>query len=134
MKFKNLWGKEHLERCMKVIRKAKRWQLKNLNGNGSHNQGAKKSFISKVHTLGSIQYVNLVQLFGYYIQGTKHILVYKYMSNSSINKWLFDDKSNHFLNWHERVHIIIGIVEGLAYLSKCNPTILHCNMKPHNIL
>jgi serine/threonine protein kinase len=105
--------------------------IKNLNGSGSHNQGAKKSFISKVHTLGSIQHVNLVQLFGYYIQGTKHILVYKYMSNSSINKWLFDDKSNHFLNWHERVHIIIGIVEGLAYLSKCNPMILHCNMKPH---
>jgi serine/threonine protein kinase len=112
----------------------KKIPIKNLNGNGSHNQGAKKSFISKEHTLGSIQHVNLVQLFGYYIQGTKHILVYKYMSNSSIHKWLFDDKSNHLKNWHEQMHIIIGIVNGLAYLNKCNPMIFHLNIKRHNIL
>lgn len=90
--------------------------------------------MSEVHTLGSIQHVNLVQLFGYCIQGTKHILMYEYMSNSSIDKWLFDDKSNYFLNWCERMCIIIEIAKGLAHLNQCNPMILHLNIKPHNII
>jgi serine/threonine protein kinase len=38
----------------------------------SHNEGAKKSFISKVCIWGSIQYINLVRLLGYCIKGLKH--------------------------------------------------------------
>lgn len=64
----------------------------------------------------------------------QNTLVYEYMSNSSINNWLFNDKSDPFFNWHERMCIIIEIAKGLAYLNQCNPTILHFNIKPHNIL
>jgi serine/threonine protein kinase len=34
--------------------------IKVLKRSGSHNEGAKKSFIFEVHTLGSIQHINLV--------------------------------------------------------------------------
>ncbi len=100
----------------------------------SFNEGAKKSFISELRTLGSIRHINLVQLLGYCIEGTRHMLVYEYMSNSSLDKWLYDDKLNHFLNWRERMHIIIGIAKGLAFLHQCNPIILHLDIKPQNIL
>ncbi|CAM6019760.1 unnamed protein product [Sphagnum balticum] len=113
----------------------KKIAIKILKGvDGSFNEGAKKSFISEVRTLGSIRHINLVQLLGYCIEGEGHALVYEYMSKSSLDKWLFDDKLNHFLNWHERMHIIIGIAKGLAFLHQCNPIILHLDIKPQNIL
>jgi len=108
--------------------------IKVLKGVGSFNEDAKKSFISEVQTLGSIRHINLVQLLGYCIEGTSHMLVYEYMEKSSLDKWLFDDKLNDFLDWHQRIHIIIGIVKGLACLHQCNPIILHLDIKPQNIL
>jgi tetratricopeptide (TPR) repeat protein len=105
--------------------------IKVLKKNGSHNECAKKSFISEVRTLGSIQHINLVRLLGYCIKGSKHMLVYEYISNSSLDKWLYED---NLLDWDRRVHIIIGVAQGLAYLHKCNPTIVHLDIKPQNIL
>jgi len=106
--------------------------IKVLNWNGSYNEGAKKYFTSKVCTLGLTQHINLVRLLGYCIQGLDHMLVYEYMSNKSLNKWLSHDK---ILNWNKRVSIIIGFAQGLAYLHhKCNPTIIHLDIKSGNIL
>ncbi|CAM6013241.1 unnamed protein product [Sphagnum balticum] len=106
--------------------------IKVLNSNGSYNEGAKKSFTSEVCALGLTQHINLVRLLGYCIQGSDHILVYEYMSNKSLDKWLSRDK---LLNWNKRVSIIIGVAQGLAYLHhKCNPAIIHLDIKPGNIL
>ncbi len=82
--------------------------------------------------MGSIQHMNLVQLLGYYIQSFQHMLVYEYMSNSSFDKLLFDYK---LLDWVQRIHIVKGIIQGLAYLHhECNPRIVHIDIKPQNIL
>jgi serine/threonine protein kinase len=105
--------------------------IKVLKRIGSHNEGAKKSFISEVRTLGSIQHINLVRLLGYCIKGFKHMLVYEYISNSSLDKWLHED---NLLDWDRRVCIIIGVARGLAHLHKCNPIIVHLDIKPENIL
>jgi serine/threonine protein kinase len=106
--------------------------IKVLNWSGSHNEGAKKSFISEVCTLGLSQHINLVRLLGYCIQGLDHMLVYEYMPNKSLDIWLSDD---NLLNWNKRVSIIIGVAKGLAYLHhKCNPAIIHLDIKPGNIL
>ncbi len=66
--------------------------IKILNWSDSHNEGAKKSFTSKVCILGLIQHINLVRLLGYYIQRLEHMLVYEYMSNKSLDKWFSHDK------------------------------------------
>jgi serine/threonine protein kinase len=105
--------------------------IKVLKRSGPHNEGAKKSFISEVRTLGSIQHINLVRLLGFCIKGLKHMLVYEYISNSSLDKWLNDD---NLLDWDQRVCIIIGVAQGLAHLHKCNPIIVHLDIKPQNIL
>jgi len=105
--------------------------IKVLKWSGWHNEGAKKSFISEVRTLGSIQHINLVRLLGYCIKGLKHVLVYEYVSNSSLDTWLNEDNR---LDWDRRVCIIIGVAQGLAHLHKCDPIILHLDIKPQNIL
>jgi tetratricopeptide (TPR) repeat protein len=70
--------------------------IKVLEWSGEYHEGAKKSFISEMNTLGSIRHINLVRLLGYCIKGLKHMLVYEYISNSSIDKWLDGDKR---LDW-----------------------------------
>jgi serine/threonine protein kinase len=105
--------------------------IKVLKRSGSHNEGAKKSFISEVRTLGSIQHMNLVRLLGYCIKGLKHMLVYEYISKSSLDKWIDED---NLLDWDRRMCIIIGVAQGLAHLHKCNPIIVHLDIKPQNIL
>ncbi|CAM6006992.1 unnamed protein product [Sphagnum balticum] len=105
--------------------------IKVFKRSGSHNEGAKKSFISEVRILGSIQHINLVRLLGCCIKGLKHMLVYEYISNSSLDKWLDED---NLLDWDQRVCIIIGVAQGLAHLHKCNPIIVHFDIKPQNIL
>jgi serine/threonine protein kinase len=112
--------------------KGKKIAIKILNWSGFYNEGAKKSFTSEVCTLGLTQHINLVRLLGYCIQGLNHMLVYEYMSNKSLDKWLSHDK---LLNWNKRVSIIIGVAQGLAYLHHtCNPTIVRLDIKPGNIL
>jgi serine/threonine protein kinase len=60
------------------------------------------------------------------------MLVYEYLSNKSLDQWLSHDKH---LNWNKRTSIIIGVAQGLAYLHhKCNPAIIHLDIKPGNIL
>jgi serine/threonine protein kinase len=43
-------------------------------------------FISKVATIGRIHYVNVVQLIGFCVKGSKQALVYEFMPNDSLNK------------------------------------------------
>jgi Flp pilus assembly protein TadD len=106
--------------------------IKVLEWSGEHNEGAKKSFVSEMNTLGSIRHINLVRLLGYCIKGLKHMLVYEYISNSSLDKWLDGDKC---LDWDKRICIIIGVAQGLAHLHhKCDTTIVHLDIKPGNIL
>ncbi len=60
------------------------------------------------------------------------MVVYEYISKSSLDKWL--DKDKH-LDWDKRICIIIGVAKGLAHLHhKCDPAILHLDIKPQNIL
>jgi len=106
--------------------------IKVLEWSGDHNEGAKKSFISEVNTLGNVRHINLVRLLGYCIEGLKHMVVYEYISNSSLDKWLNEDK---LLDWDKRICIIMGVAQGLTHLHhKCDPTILHLDIKPQNIL
>jgi serine/threonine protein kinase len=54
------------------------------------------------------------------------------MLNKSLDKWLSHDK---LLNWNKQMSIIIGVIQGLAYLHhKCNLAIVHIDIKPGNIL
>lgn len=96
-------------------------------------------FRAEVATLGSINHVNLVRLFGFCSDGTHRLLVYEYMSNGSLDRWLFqrryDNNPLPHLDWRKRYKIIHDMAWGLAFLhDKSRDRILHLDVKPQNIL
>ncbi|KAJ3681721.1 hypothetical protein LUZ60_014294 [Juncus effusus] len=97
------------------------------------NQG-EKQFRAEVSTLGAIQHVNLVKLLGFCSERDKRLVVYEYMPGGSLENVLFNRKRNN-LNWKMRYHIILGIARGITYLhEECIERIIHCDVKPDNIL
>jgi len=91
-----------------------------------------KQFRTEVSTIGTIQHVNLVRLRGFCSEGARKLLVYDYMPNGSLESHLFHEK---FLDWKTRYQIAIGTARGLDYLhEKCRECIIHCDIKPENIL
>ncbi|WOG95886.1 hypothetical protein DCAR_0415215 [Daucus carota subsp. sativus] len=103
-------------------------RLKNL-------QQGEKQFRAEMSTIGQIQHINLVRLQGFCIEGEKRLLVFDYMKNGSLENYLFHENSNLFLDWKTRYKIMIGTARGLDYLhEKCRDCIIHCDIKPDNIL
>lgn len=93
-----------------------------------------KQFRAEVRTLGGIQHVNLVRLYGFCSEGNKRLLVYEHMERSSLDSQLFGDGATE-LNWELRFQIVLGTARGLAYLhEECRECIVHCDVKPDNVL
>ncbi|KAM7498225.1 hypothetical protein LguiA_022639 [Lonicera macranthoides] len=100
----------------------------------SINQG-EKQFRTEVSTIGAIQHVNLVRLHGFCSDGNNKLLVYEYMPNGSLDSHLFLGKDSKVLEWQTRYQIALGTARGLTYLhEKCRDCIIHCDIKPENIL
>ncbi|KAK4485335.1 hypothetical protein RD792_007972 [Penstemon davidsonii] len=102
--------------------------LNNIKGNG-------EEFINEVATIGKIHHVNVVRLIGYCADGYKRALVYEFLQNDSLEKYISSGKQGTTLGWEKLHKIALGIAKGLHYLHQgCNQRILHFDIKPHNIL
>ncbi|KAM2718348.1 hypothetical protein EV1_030269 [Malus domestica] len=96
---------------------------------------AEIGFLEEVETIGSVHHFNLARLIGFCAENKNRLLVYEYMSNGSLEKWIFKRDLNKDLNWATRKKIIHGVAKGLAYLHEdCRHKIIHLDVKPHNIL
>ncbi|CAA7398762.1 unnamed protein product [Spirodela intermedia] len=106
--------------------------VKHLDGVG---QG-RKEFLAEVQTIGKIHHFNLVKLVGYCAERSSKLLVYEFMPNSSLDRWIFDsDQRRASLCWESRRKIVLGIAKALAYLhQECAQRIVHLDIKPQNIL
>ncbi|KAF5949212.1 hypothetical protein HYC85_015169 [Camellia sinensis] len=105
--------------------------VKRLNGFGQ----VKKSFLAEVETIGSTHHVNLVRLIRFSAEKSYRLLVYEYMSNGSLDTWIFQRHQDLTLGWQSRKKIIMDIAKGLTYLhEECRQKIFHLDIKPQNIL
>ncbi|CAL4957758.1 unnamed protein product [Urochloa decumbens] len=100
--------------------------------------GEGEDFINEVATIGQIHHANIVRLLGFCSEGTRRALIYEFMPNESLEKYIFMHDSNtsqELLVPHKMLGIATGIARGMEYLHQgCNQRILHFDIKPHNIL
>ncbi|KAK3419982.1 hypothetical protein EUGRSUZ_G00758, partial [Eucalyptus grandis] len=106
--------------------------------------GAPKSFIAECEVLRRIRHRNLVKVLtacsGFDFNGNDFkALVYEFMSNGSLDEWLHPTASQYTekskLTLLERVNISIDVACALDYLHHhCEMPIVHCDLKPSNIL
>ncbi|KAJ9174626.1 hypothetical protein P3X46_013253 [Hevea brasiliensis] len=109
---------------------------------------ASKSFIAECETLKNIRHRSLVKVLtacsGVDYQGNDFkALVYEYMVNGSLEEWLHPiprtEEENHeptkSLNLLQRLNIAIDVASALDYLHhQCRIPIVHCDLKPSNVL
>ncbi|XP_062154030.1 rust resistance kinase Lr10-like [Alnus glutinosa] len=94
-----------------------------------------QDFINEVATIGMIHHVNIVQLIGFCVEGSKRALVYEFMPNGSLNKYIFLPEVSTLLSYDKMYDIALGVARGIEYLHQgCDMQILHFDIKPHNIL
>ncbi|KAL5989753.1 hypothetical protein ACLOJK_010647 [Asimina triloba] len=94
-----------------------------------------KEFLAEVETMGNIHHFNLVRLIGFCAEESCQLLVYEFMSNGSLDTWIFNSQRNREIEWQTRKKIVPGIAKGLTYLhDECLQRIIHLDIKPHNIL
>ncbi|KAF3455326.1 hypothetical protein FNV43_RR05774 [Rhamnella rubrinervis] len=109
-----------------------------------HQIGASKTFITECNALRNIRHQNLVKNLTCcsstdYNQNEFKALVFEFMTNGSLEKWLHPDtvneKQSRNLSLIERLNVAIDVASALHYLhDQCETTIIHCDIKPSNVL
>ncbi|XP_019184281.1 PREDICTED: putative receptor-like protein kinase At4g00960, partial [Ipomoea nil] len=95
---------------------------------------AKANFETEVSLITNANHPNLIRLLGYSGNAKVLILVYEYMPNASLDRYIYGEKRG-MLNWKQRVDIILGTARGLAYLhEQFDVCIIHRDIKSSNIL
>ncbi|KAH0460052.1 hypothetical protein IEQ34_010715 [Dendrobium chrysotoxum] len=93
-----------------------------------------KEFRAEITSIGRLRHRNLVQLLGYCRRRGKLMLVYDFMPNGSLDKYIFG-RVEQSLSWKQRFNIIKGIAAGLLYLhEEWEQVVLHRDIKASNVL
>jgi serine/threonine protein kinase len=94
-----------------------------------------KEFVAEVVSLGRLQHRNLVRLLGYCRRKGELLLVYEYMANGSLDKYLYGQDEKPTLSWPQRFKIIKDIASGLLYLhEEWEKVVVHRDIKASNVL
>ncbi|XP_073143335.1 putative receptor protein kinase ZmPK1 [Henckelia pumila] len=94
------------------------------------NQG-EAEFLAEVNLIGRMNHANLIESWGYCAEGKYRLLIFEYLEHGSLAENLYSNK----LDWKKIYDIAVGTAKGLAYLhEECLEWVLHCDVKPQNIL
>ncbi|KAJ7971237.1 Receptor-like kinase [Quillaja saponaria] len=94
-----------------------------------------EEFVNEVASISRTSHVNVVSLLGFCYQRKKRALIYEFMSNGSLDKFIYSKGTSDRLEWKTLHEIATGIARGLEYLHRgCSKRILHFDIKPQNIL
>ncbi|XP_061992112.1 cysteine-rich receptor-like protein kinase 2 isoform X2 [Rosa rugosa] len=100
-----------------------------------NNRHRAADFYNEINIISSVEHKNLVRLLGCSCSGPESLLVYEYLANKSLDRFIFDEQRGKTLNWEKRYEIITGTAEGLVYLHDNSKTrIIHRDIKASNIL
>ncbi|KAL2900292.1 Inactive LRR receptor-like serine/threonine-protein kinase BIR2 [Bienertia sinuspersici] len=92
-----------------------------------------KLFKTEMNRLGKLRHPNLVPLLGYCTVDDEKLLVYKHLSNGTLNSVLHG--KTILLDWPARFRICLGAARGLAWLHHgVEPPHLHQNISSNVIL
>ncbi|CAD6243522.1 unnamed protein product [Miscanthus lutarioriparius] len=106
-------------------------------------QCADRSFLSECEALRAIKHRNIVPILTACTtidnKGNDFVaLVYEFMPNGNLDTWLHHRCAGvapECLTLAQRISIAVGIADALAYLhNDCGRPIIHCDLKPTNIL
>uniref|UniRef100_A0A0E0MC39 non-specific serine/threonine protein kinase n=1 Tax=Oryza punctata TaxID=4537 RepID=A0A0E0MC39_ORYPU len=93
----------------------------------------REEFQDELHVIARINHMNLVRIYGFCSERFHRLLVLEYVENGSLANVLFNSKI--LLDWKQRFNIALGVAKGLVYLHhECLEWVIHCNLKPENIL
>ncbi|KAG8080896.1 hypothetical protein GUJ93_ZPchr0007g3074 [Zizania palustris] len=135
-KNKNLLGAGGFGRVYKGILPASKLEIAVKRVSHESKQGIKE-FVAEVVSIGRIQHHNLVKLLGYCRRRRELFLVYEYMPNGSVDKYIHisSEEGTPILTWAQRWHIIKGIASCLVYLhEEWEKAIIHRDIKASNVL
>ncbi|KAK9131086.1 hypothetical protein Sjap_011573 [Stephania japonica] len=123
--------------------------VKKIWSKGSLLKEKEKEFDTEMQILGNIRHNNIVKLLCCISCEKSKLLVYEYMVNCSLDRWLHGKRrrssepfsrsnsvGNHlFLDWPTRLQIAVGAAQGLCYMHHgCSPPVIHRDIKTSNIL
>ncbi|CAN4085414.1 unnamed protein product [Withania somnifera] len=106
-------------------------------------QGASKSFAAECQALRNIRHRNLVKIISVCsssdFEGNDFkALVFQFMPKGNLDEWLHPENEIHeksSLTIIQRMNIIIDVACALHYLHhECQAPMIHCDIKPQNIL
>lgn len=106
--------------------------VKRLSGYSSQGE---VEFKTEILLMAKLQHRNLVTLVGFCSEGKERILVYEFLVNGSLDKFIFDPIKSTQLNWETRCNIISGTARGILYLHEDSRfRIIHRDLKASNVL
>ncbi|KAJ4751639.1 Concanavalin A-like lectin protein kinase family protein [Rhynchospora pubera] len=99
-----------------------------------HSKQGVREFVSEIASLSRLRHRNLVQLLGYCRRQGELFLVYDFVENGSLDKFLFDGEKPA-LRWSERFKVIKDVATGLLYLHEgWEQVVVHRDIKASNVL
>ncbi|KAL4628563.1 hypothetical protein ACB092_05G248300 [Castanea dentata] len=100
-----------------------------------HSSQGEIEFKNEVMLVARLQHRHLVRLLGFCWEGDERLLVYEFLPNASLDRFIFDSIKRAQMNWEMRYKIIGGIARGLLYLHEDSQIrIIHRDLKASNIL